>query len=91
MMVSEEPMRMEAQRPAKLSGPSIEKRLLIIAVAALPEIGRIRMTGITESGIPSLRVNMPMPSQIASNAPLAENMRVAHISITRLGKSFTQV
>lgn len=91
IIVSEEPIRIDAQRPAKLSGPNSLNRLFIIAVDALPEMGRIIITGIISIGIPIFSVKAPRVLQIRPSAPLAEIIFVAQIRIIRLGSILNEV
>ena len=85
-MVSEDPMSTDAARPAKLSGPSEANSSFIMAVAALPDIGRMKMTGNMDSGMPNGRKSVPKMPHKSCKAPLAANMRVAQMSKIRLGK-----
>jgi hypothetical protein len=89
--VSDDPIIIDAQRPAKLSGPSVANRLFAKAVVALPDIGRISIIGITEFGNPNCSKCVPTAELIRSNAPLAANIFVAHIRITRLGRILIDV
>ena len=57
-----------------------------MAVAALPEIGRMNITGSIDEGTPKGRSKYEPKPHKSFNAPLAANIRVAHMSIIRLGK-----
>lgn len=90
MIVSEEPMIIDAQRPAKLSGLTSDSIFCIIAVVPLPEIGRMIIIGKTSFGICNISVIGRRQVQRMSRAPLAENIWTATMRRTRLGKSLTQ-
>ena len=86
-MVSEDPIRTLAVRPAELSGPDVSKSCFIVAMAPLPETGRIIATGSISCGIPSNLHRGRDALHSASRAPLAENILTATISMIRVGSS----
>lgn len=91
IIVSEEPISTDAHLPAKLSGPQDENKVSAIAVAALPDTGRMIISGIISVGMPKGLAMQLSKVHKYSSAPLAASILVAHIKRIRLGSIFTDV
>jgi len=83
--VSEAPIRMLAQRPALLSGPTEAKRLSATAVVALPENGRKSRTGRISEGNPKREMTGLNKWQRTSTIPEDISICTPESSITRPG------
>ena len=84
-------MSTEAAVAGKLSAPHFEYKLSIMAVAALPDIGRVIIIGIISFGIPMLSEMFPSVSHIISSAVLEANILTEHIKIINVGNSLIDV
>ena len=91
MMVSEDPNKTDAVFPAKLSAPYFSKSSEIIALEALPEIGRIMTSGRISDGIPIFSQKGEIFSAKKSTMPDAESIDTETIKIIRVGNRFVQI
>jgi hypothetical protein len=83
--VSDEPISTDEAKPERLSGPAEEKSSFTVAVAPLPEIGRIMTTGNISAGMPKKFINGIAIEHRASSAPEAVNIFTATTSKRRVG------
>ena len=81
----------EATREAKLSAPHLLYISARTALEALPETGRVSMSGNISAGMPIFVATGESRREMKSAAPDAENMDTATRSAVSVGKSFTQV
>lgn len=79
----------EAQREGKESGPYVLRISPYVASEALPDIGRVRISGKISLGIPMKSKAGDKTSLIIRQAPEAVNMLTATISAHIVGNSET--
>ena len=85
--MSDEAIITEAQREAKESAPVFDIICSNVAIDALPEIGRVIISGKMSEGSPILLKSGASISLIKSQAPEAVNILTATIRAHIVGKS----
>lgn len=87
IIVSVEPKSTDAAKPENPSAPDDEKSSFTVAVAPLPDIGLIIITGIISEGMPKRDKSGVAAVHTASSAPEADSILTATTRRRRVGNT----